>query len=245
MENSPFYSGKRPNNPVFPFRVSEENAHVSQAPESRAIIRILLAGNYLFNRVYHRLTVATPNPLPETGPAIFVCNHVSGLDPLLIQSASPRRLITWMMAKEYYDVRSLAWVYKTVGAIPVARSGRDLTATRLALRALEAGQILGVFPEGKIAPTLELLPFQTGVALMAIKAGVPVYPAYLDGTQRGKEMVPAVLIPRKAMLRFGPPVEIDRSSTSREALEEQTRRIREAIEALQNQTLQAYNPQTL
>ena len=149
------------------------------------------------------------------------------------------------MAKEYYDVRSLAWVYKTVGAIPVARSGRDLTATRLALRALEAGRILGVFPEGKIAPTLELLPFQTGVALMAIKAGVPVYPAYLDGTQRGKEMVPAVLIPRRAMLRFGPPVPIDRSSTSREALEGQTRRIRDAIEGLQKQTLQAYNPQTL
>lgn len=215
--------------------------HSFRRPEQRLAVRFLLAGNYLFTRAYHQLSLKTTCPLPAAGPAILVCNHVSALDPLLIQSASPRRLITWMMAKEYYDMPGLGWIYRTVEAIPVQRSGRDLHATRAALRALEAGRILGVFPEGKIAPTHELLPFQTGVALMAIKSNVPVFPAYLDGTQRGKEMVPAVITPNRASLRFGPRVQLDPTSTSRESLEENTQRIRHAIQVLQCEATERYN----
>lgn len=175
------------------------------------------------------------------GPAILVCNHVSALDPLLIQSAIRKRLVIWMMAKEYYDVPVIGSVFRAVRAIPVERSGRDLTATRGALRALENGRILGIFPEGKIETSKELLPFQTGVALMAIKAGVDVYPAYLDGTQRGKEMVAAVISPNKARLTFGPKVEFDRNSTGKQALEEATDKIRLAIEGLRNEQSQRYN----
>ena len=68
--------------------------------------------------------------------------------------------------------------------------------------------------------------FQIGVAMMAIKTGVAVYPAYLDGTQRGKEMVEAVLTPNHARLIFGPPVEFDRGSTAPEALAAATCRSR-------------------
>lgn len=152
---------------------------------------------------------------------------------MLIQSAC-RRLIVWMMAREYYDIRSLTWLYKVVEAIPVERSGRDLSATRAALRALNHGHIVGIFPEGKIETDQNLLPFQTGVALMAIKTGVPVYPAYLDGTQRGKEMVPAVAHPNRAVIQFGDPVEFPRDSTSKEALEAATERIRDAVWALRD-----------
>jgi 1-acyl-sn-glycerol-3-phosphate acyltransferase len=210
-------------------------------PERDFLVRILQAGNRIFCRTFHRLTIQTPCPLPGDGPAIFVCNHVSGLDPMLVQSAVPHRLVIWMMAKEYYDVKALGWVYRTVHAIPVERSGRDLAATRSALRALEQGRILGIFPEGKIEPSRDLLPFQTGVALMAIKSEVDVYPAYLDGTQRGKEMVPAVLSPNRACLTFGPKVEFDRSSTSRASLEEATEKIRAAVEGLRQQQQSVYN----
>ena len=56
--------------------------------------------------------------------------------------------------------------------------------------------------ELRIETSRDLLPFQTGVAMMAIKTGVTVYPAYLDGTQRGKEMVEAVATPNRARLTF-------------------------------------------
>jgi 1-acyl-sn-glycerol-3-phosphate acyltransferase len=206
-------------------------AALAPPPESRLPVRVAKAANRLFCRTFHQITTLAPPHLPRTGPAILVCNHLSGLDPMLIQSTC-NRLIIWMMAREYYDVKSLNWLYKTVEAIPVDRSGRDLAATRAALRALSQGRILGVFPEGKIEPTRDLLPFQTGVAMMAIKTHVPIYPAYLDGTQRGKEMVEAVAHPNRATIRFGPPVHIDRSSTSKEALEAGTDQIRHAVEEL-------------
>jgi 1-acyl-sn-glycerol-3-phosphate acyltransferase len=203
----------------------------SARPENRPIIRLLQAADMCFSRIYHRLTVRAPQQLPRTGPAILVCNHVSGLDPLLIQSVCPR-LITWMMAREWYHLPVLGWVFRTVEAIPVDRSGRDFAATRAALRRLEAGGVLGIFPEGRIETSDELLPFQTGVAMMAIKTGVPVYPAYLDGSQRGREIAAAVITPCTAAVAFGPPVLFDRSSTSRGALEAATEAIKSAIEQL-------------
>src|SRR4051812_42213381 len=127
----------------------------TKRPENRPILRFLQAFDVCFARIYHRLSVRLPQRLPRDGPAILVCNHTSGLDPLLIQSVCPR-LITWMMAREYYNVRGLGWVFKAVGAIPVERSGRDLASTRAAMRALANGAILGVFPEGKIETSREL-----------------------------------------------------------------------------------------
>lgn len=205
-------------------------------PESRLSLRALLAWNQLFTQIYHRTEVFGRWQLPDTGPAILVCNHISGLDPLVIQSMAPR-VIVWMMAKEYYDVKATNWIYRLAESIPVERSGRDLTATRAAMRALAAGRILGIFPEGKIeAEGNDLLPFQTGVALMAIKTKVPVYPAYLDGTARGKEMLSALLFSNRMRLTFGPPVELKTQSTDHELLEQATDRIYQAVADLKRQS---------
>ena len=212
-----------------------EAAPPASRPEDRLAIRLLQAFDMCFARIYHRINVLSPQRLPKHGPAILICNHVSGLDPMLIQSVCPR-LIVWMMAREYYEIRGLHTIFRTVEAIPVDRGGRDLAATRAALRALEAGRILGVFPEGRIETSRQLLPFQTGVALMAIKAGVPVYPAYLDGTQRNKKMLQAFLYPNVASLAFGPAVEFDTTSTSKEALQAATDRFTEAVARLKAAT---------
>lgn len=202
-------------------------------PENRPIIRMLQAVDVCFARIYHRLSVRSPQQLPHTGPAILVCNHVSGVDPLLIQSVCPR-LITWMVAKEYMQVRGLSWVFKQIGAIPVERSGRDLASTRAAMRALAGGAVLGIFPEGRIETSHDLLPFQTGVAMMAIKTGVPIFPACLEGTQRGREIVQAVLRPCVASIAFGPEVPIDRSSSGKAALEAANEKIENAVRDLRD-----------
>jgi 1-acyl-sn-glycerol-3-phosphate acyltransferase len=199
--------------------------------EERFAIRVLHLLDKIVSRVWHHTVVLKRHPLPARGAAILVCNHTSGLDPLLIQSVCDR-VIIWMMAKEYYDIKAMTWVFKILEAIPVDRSARDTASVRAALRNLHDGRILGVFPEGRIEDSREFLPFQTGVALMAIKTGVPVYPAYLDGTQRNKSMGLAFAFPNRATLAFGPPVEFDRSSTSRENLEAATAKIKAAIEAL-------------
>jgi 1-acyl-sn-glycerol-3-phosphate acyltransferase len=200
--------------------------------ESQLPVRILFLLDTLFARVYHHLTVIQPCQVPRGGPAILAINHTSSIDPALVQSVCRHRLITWMMAQEYTDIKGTGWFYRTLGVIPVQRTGRDSGPLRAALRALQAGKLLGVFPEGRIAPTRDLLPFQTGLALMAIKTNAPVYPVYLDGTQRNKEMLQAVFFRNKATITFGPPVQFDRSGTSKEQLETATHAIRQAIQRL-------------
>lgn len=170
----------------------------------------------LYARVYHRVDVLAPCRLPRTGAGILVCNHISGLDPILIQAVCPR-LIVWMMAEEYARSSLLRPIFKNLNTILVSRKGQDLTATRQALRALRAGMILGVFPEGKIEPDRNLLPFQPGVAMIAQHTGVPIYPAYIDGTSRGVEM-PAVYLFRQAVrLRFGLPFRLPKGLKTPEA----------------------------
>src|SRR5918993_3582967 len=206
-----------------------ESAPREGRPEDRITSRILQAMNRAYTHAYHRLEVFAPCRLPRTGPAIVVCNHTSALDPHLIQSPC-RRLITWMMAKEFYDLWYLKPVFEQLGVIPVTRSGRDTSAMRAAMRALRNGQLVGIFPEGRIENSREMFPFQTGVALMAMKTGVPVYPAYLDGTQRNTPMLAALLRPQRAKVIFGNEVKFDRADETREGLVAATTAIQSAVE---------------
>jgi 1-acyl-sn-glycerol-3-phosphate acyltransferase len=217
------------------FRVHERATSHDERPEDKLAIRALRAVNVCFSRRYHHLTVRQPHRFPRLGAGILVCNHTSALDPLLIQSVSPR-LIVWMMAGEYYDLPILRSIFRTLELIPVNRSGRDPGATRAALRALSRGRILGVFPEGRIETSRELLPFQTGVAMMAMKTGVPIYPAYLDGTQRGKEMLHSLLAPNRASVAFGPPFRLAKGKNPREHLDEASMKIKIAVANLSDRS---------
>lgn len=200
----------------------------------RGTVGIVSGFNEWFSRYYHELTILSPAKLPD-GPVILACNHTAGVDPLLIQAALPR-LVVWMMAREYYDLRLFRTLFKALEAIPVDRDGRDMAATRSAMRTLKDGRVLGIFPEGRIAPTGDVLPFQTGVALMALKTGSAVVPAYLDGTQRGRETVQSVLRKCQATLAFGNPVSFDRDDDSKEGVEKATKAIRDAVIALKRRS---------
>ena len=209
--------------------MSHRGSNVDQI-ERRLIVRAGKGFSRAFTTYFHELKLLTPCPIPAKGACILASNHTSSLDPVLLQAACPR-VITWMMAKEYREMIGLRWFLNAIEPIPVERSGRDMAATRAALRALKDGKILGLFPEGKIEDSRELLDFQDGVALLAMKSGAPVYPAYLDGTQRRKSMLEAFLSPNRVTLSFGPPIDLGEAE-GREALDDGTRRIRDAVAAL-------------
>jgi 1-acyl-sn-glycerol-3-phosphate acyltransferase len=192
-------------------------ARAGARPENRPIIRLFQALDVCYARIYHRLHVCAPPRLPRDGPGILVSNHTSGLDPLLIQSVCSR-LIVWMVAQEYVERPVLNRIFRMIEAIPVGRDGRDMAATRQALRALDQGRILGVFPEGRIERTRQLLPFQTGVALMAMKTKVPVYPVLIDGTQRGLPMSKAFARRQQARITFGRPLRLHEDFSAKDLL---------------------------
>jgi 1-acyl-sn-glycerol-3-phosphate acyltransferase len=207
-----------------------DTARTPEQLEKRLVVRAGKAFTRLFTSRFHDLKVLTPCPIPPAGPAILVSNHTSSLDPALLQAAVPR-LITWMMAKEYF-MFGTRWFFNAIEPILVERSGKDMAATRAGLRALHAGKVLGVFPEGRIETGPELLEFQTGVALLALRSGAPVFPAYLDGMQRGKGMLEAIVSPGRSTIVFGPQVQLDGTAEGREGLEAATAKIRDSVAAL-------------
>ena len=197
-------------------------------------MQFLKAVDKVFARIYHNLDVRTPLKLPVQGPAILICNHTSGLDPMLLQSCC-KRMIIWMMAKEYYEIKMLKPIFRHLEAIPVDRNVRDVVALRSALRALQDGRVLGVFPEGKISPTRGmLLPFQPGVAQMAIKTKSPIFPAFLEGTQCGvTDITPAYLRRQRAIIRFGSPIDLHSHSVDPKPSSQQlSDQLRDAVASL-------------
>ena len=129
--------------------------------------------------------------IPPSGKLIIAGNHVSSLDPFLIaQSLPPGRSVQFMAKKELFR-GVVGKIISGGGSFPVDRTISDLGAIRSALRILQAGGTLGIFPEG----TRGGQELQGGTALLALKGKAPVTPVGLH------------LKGRTWVVRFGPPIE--------------------------------------
>ena len=150
-----------------------------------------------FNRIfcyrYHRLNVLGLR-LPKTGAAIVVSNHVSGLDPMLL-IASARRPLRFLIAREQYRRFGLKWLFDGAGCIPVNRERRPERALRAALRALADGEVVALFPHGKIH--LDSDPprkIKAGALRLAQLSGAPILPLRIDGVRGAGHVVRGALL---------------------------------------------------
>lgn len=227
----------QPNRPdASPPAASSADASSAGRPlEQVRRVRMLHALNRMVCRGYHHVTVQGMPRVPRSGPMMIVGNHISGLDPLLIQSVIARPIV-WMMAREYYQIRALKWLFDSIEAIPVSRDGKDSTALRAALRALANGRLLGVFPEGRISTTGEILPLQTGAAMIALRAGVQVQPVYQTGTPRGQEILEAIALPQHVTMRFGDPIDLPTEFGRTRDLDAPTARLHQTLRTLADAT---------
>ena len=135
--------------------------------------------NRLFCKYYHRLQY-TPIDLPPTGAAVVMANHLSGLDPMLLAAAT-RRPLRFLIAREQYERFGLKWLFRAVGCIPVDRSGHPEVALRSALRALEAGEVIALFPQGTFVLPGESHKLKRGGFWLAQQSHSPIYPAFISG----------------------------------------------------------------
>ena len=137
----------------------------------------------LIHSVY-RLRKAGLANIPEEGPAVIVANHVSFVDAVVIMGASPRP-IRFVMDHNIFRTPVLSFIFRTGKAIPIAGRKEDPALMEQAFdeaaRALAAGDLVGIFPEGKISDTGELLPFRSGVTRILERTPVPVVPMALRG----------------------------------------------------------------
>lgn len=180
----------------------------------------------------HRIGRAT---IPRQGPVIITSNHVCAADPLFLIAAAPGRIISFLVAAEYVKLPFLSHCLRQVDCIPVRRGTRETGATKQALRHLTSGKAVAIFIEGGIVQPGKTARLKDGVALLALRTGAPVIPAYISGTVHRGGILRELLTRHRARVRFGRPVdlrEFDGLESKRETVRAATRKIYAAIQAL-------------
>jgi 1-acyl-sn-glycerol-3-phosphate acyltransferase len=172
--------------------------------------------SFLFSALFH-LKVKGHENIPSTGGVIIAANHISNWDPPMLGTAMQRHLCA-MAKEELFKVPILGYIICKLHAFPVRRGAADRTAISAALKLLKEGKVVLLFPEGTRSKDGKLGEGKPGVALIAAKAGVPIIPAAVIGTNligTGKHFF------QNVQIQFGKPI-LSQGETHREALEKVT-----------------------
>lgn len=137
----------------------------------------------LVNTLYRVQSTGLEN-IPDRGPAVLVCNHVSFVDALLV-GGSIRRPVRFVMYYKIFQIPLLRFIFKTAKAIPIASAKEDETLLADAFEKIDSelgdGHIVCIFPEGGITKDGEIQPFRPGIERIIERRAVPVIPIALGG----------------------------------------------------------------
>ena len=139
---------------------------------------------WLLIHTVYRVKVEGSEQIPDEGPCLLVCNHVSFVDAVVV-GAFVRRHVRFVMDHRIFKVPVLSWFFRTVKAIPIAPMHEDPEMLKRAYDAIAAalaeGEVVCIFPEGKITATGEMNPFKDGMRRIIERTPVPVVPMALRG----------------------------------------------------------------
>jgi cytidylate kinase len=150
--------------------------------------------------------------LPRTGPLIVAGNHASSADPVLIGAflnGIMGRPVNWLGKRELVEFPLTGWAFRIAGIHPVDRDAADLDAFRTAIRILETGNVLAVFPEGTRSRDGALQAVREGVGMLALRSGAPVLPVAVIDSDRAWPR--GHLLPhwgRHVTVRYGTPFNV-------------------------------------
>lgn len=185
--------------------------------------------NVLITRMLWRATVPRSLPIGSTQGALIIANHRSSVDPFFIQLAAGRKT-HWMVTRESYENAVSGWFMKMTGAIPVSRRGVDTAATKQAIRLASSGELVGIFPEGRINETDNLMiKIRPGAAMIALKSNVPLIPCYIHGAPYAGSLWSPFLLRAKVDVKFGRPVDVSELCNGRGDLAAQREIMRRVV----------------
>lgn len=150
----------------------------------------------------------------------LICsNHIGALDPVILAAALRRNHVSFMAKKEAFRIPFVGRLIRTLGAFPVDRGGPDVGAVRNAMRLLESGENIGMFPQGTRCPGKDprSTPVKCGVAMIAVHTGAPILPAFIYRKNNASGIF------RKTTVIFGEPIPYESLGYSPEAAGEYAR----------------------
>jgi 1-acyl-sn-glycerol-3-phosphate acyltransferase len=186
--------------------------------------------------MYRVRSVGIEENVPDEGPALLVCNHVSYMDALILSGAIPRP-IRFVMYYKIFKTPGAGWLFKAARAIPIAGAKEDPILMERAFAevdaALAAGELVCIFPEGALTRDGQIAPFKSGVERILAARPVPVVPLALKGMwssmwSRRDSRMGQLRLPRRLRagveVEAGPPIAGERATAA--LLEEKVRALR-------------------
>lgn len=146
--------------------------------------------------------------VPADGALIIATNHMHYMDIPLLFINPVREDLTALVTTKYQHHWFIRWFCDTAGGIWINRDIADFSAMQAASKALKEGKALGISPEGTRSQTAQLLKAKPGVVLLALKAGVPIVPVAIAGTEKAFRRIFTLQRP-KLSIHFGPAINLE------------------------------------
>lgn len=184
--------------------------------------------------VVTRVRVVDRHKVPATGAFILAPIHRSNIDSPLA-SAVTRRRMRFMGKDSLWKVRPVGWVLSALGGFPVSRGTADREALKRCIAVLGSGEPLVLFPEGTRQSGPRVHPLFDGAAYVAVKAGVPIIPVGIGGSERVMPKGSKMIHPRKCVMVIGDPIVAERDAqgrVARSAVKDVTDRLSVALQEL-------------
>ncbi len=176
-----------------------------QGPASRAFYYVARAIVTGFTRLWTRMRVEGREHVPTGGAFVLAPVHRSNMDTPIAACVTRRRL-RFMGKDSLWKHQPAAWLLSALGGFPVVRGTADREALHRCIAVLEAGEPLVLFPEGERKSGLVVQPLFDGAAYVAIKAGVPIVPVGIGGSEAVMPKGARFIHPSKVRVIVGPPI---------------------------------------
>lgn len=190
-------------------------------------------------RLFHRWKVQGSQNVPATGGCLLAANHASFMDPPALSCAITHRVVRFMARDTLFKKGPGSWFMRGVGVFPIARERGDIGALKKCIHLLKSGECVGIFPEGTRTRDGEMAPVKPGIGFLILAAGVPVVPAYIEGTFRSFPRGASWPKPHPVQVYIGPaiqPAEFEVFGKGRDRYEKVANLVMERIRVLKSAT---------
>lgn len=160
---------------------------ISRRQPGRSAISVVfwwvIVSNFVLGllKLFYRIQRYSREHIPETGPAIFIANHQSFLDPPIVGVLTMDRPFSSLARASLFRNPLMGWLIRQLGAVPIGEGRGNTGALKTALSELEAGRTVLLYPEGSRTPDGAIHEFQRGVLLLIKKAKAPIVPIAIEG----------------------------------------------------------------